>query len=50
MDLPAFCVFKQFSAQVGLFRLCACLSISIEVYDERHDNNGGGDDDAVEET
>ena len=29
MDMSAFCVFKQFSAQVGLFRLCACLSISI---------------------
>ena len=27
--LPAFCVFKQFSARVRLFRLCACLSISI---------------------
>ena len=29
MDMPAFCVFKQFSARVGLFRLCACSSISI---------------------
>ena len=29
MDMPAFCVFKQFSAQVGLFMLCACSSISI---------------------
>ena len=29
MDLPAFCVFKQFSARVGLFRLCACSIISI---------------------
>ena len=29
MDLPAFSVFKQCSARVGLFRLCACSSISI---------------------
>ena len=29
MYLPAFCLFKQFSARVGLFRLCACSSISI---------------------
>ena len=29
MDLPTFCVFKHFSAWVGLLRLCACTIISI---------------------
>ena len=28
MDLLAFCVLKQFSTRVGLFRLCSCSSIS----------------------
>ena len=29
MDMPEFCVFKPFSARVGLFNLCAFSIISI---------------------